>query len=115
MPSPHEPRKEALKRLDERISAAEAERLPKGNAASPRAMGQGYRFLSEVVGGVLGGLGLGWLFDRFAHTQPFGLVGGLLIGIGVSTFVAVRGAMGRAKAESERAGRSPSAPGDEDD
>lgn len=115
MPSPDEPREEALKRLDERISAAEAERLPKGGAASPRAMGQGYRFLSEVVGGVLGGLGLGWLFDRIAHTQPFGLVGGLLIGIGVSTFVAMRGASAWAKAESDHAGPLPNVPDDEDD
>jgi ATP synthase protein I len=68
-----------------------------------------------VVGGVLGGLGFGWLVDRIAHTQPFGLVGGLLIGVGVSTFVAVRGAGRWAKAESDRLGKSPGTTGDEDD
>jgi ATP synthase protein I len=114
MPPPVKPRDEA-KSLDERIAAFEAKRSLKSGATSQRAMGKGYRFLGEVVGGVLGGLGFGWVFDRLAHTQPFGLVGGLLIGFGVSTFVAIRGAGTWAKAESERAAQSPSAPDDEDD
>ncbi|MDE2486199.1 MAG: AtpZ/AtpI family protein [Alphaproteobacteria bacterium] len=114
MPHPDNLKEEA-KRLDKRLAAFEAERTQARSGAAQRAMGEGYRFLSEVVGGVLGGLGLGWLIDHYAKTQPFGLIGGLLVGIGVSTFVAVRGAMGRAKAASERAGGTPSAPGDEDD
>jgi ATP synthase protein I len=36
------------------------------------------------------GAGLGWLLDRFAGTQPIGLVGGLLIVTVFSIFVAVR-------------------------
>ena len=115
MPEPDEPRDEALKSLDKRLAAFEAERSPPGQAVSQRAMGQGYRFLGEVVGGVLGGLGFGWLVDRIAHTAPFGLIGGLLVGVGASTFVAIRGAGAWAKAESARAGSLPSAPDDEDD
>lgn len=115
MPQTDETPEEALKRLDTRLDAAEASRPGAAGAVGPRAMGQGYRFLSEVVGGVLGGLGFGWIVDRIAHTQPFGLVGGLLIGVGVSTFVAVRGAGRWAKAASDRAGASPAAPGDDDD
>ena len=115
MPDTEEPSREALRRLDDRLAAFEADRQPTLGGADPRAMGRGYRFLGEVVGGVLGGLGFGWLFDRFAHTAPFGLVGGLLIGVGVSTFVAIRGAAAWSKTESERAGSLPSAPDDEDD
>lgn len=115
MPEPDDPREEALKSLDERLAAFEAERAPPGRAAGQQAMGRGYRFLGEVVGGVLGGLGFGWLFDRVAHTAPFGLIGGLLIGVGVSTFVAVRGAGAWAKTESGRAGSLPTAADDEDD
>jgi ATP synthase protein I len=115
MPQTDEPPDEALKRLGERLGKAEAARASVAGATTQRAMGQGYRFLSEVVGGVLGGLGFGWLVDRIAHTQPFGLVGGLLIGVGVSTFVAVRGAGRWAKAESDRLGKSPGTTGDEDD
>jgi ATP synthase protein I len=114
MPRTDDTPEEALERLQERLDAVEAKRAGSIGASAQR-MGQGYRFLSEVVGGVLGGLGFGWLFDRIAHTQPFGLIGGLLIGVGVSTFVAVRGAGAWAKAESDAAGSLPSAPGDEDD
>ena len=116
MPDTDESRDKALKSLDARLSAFEAERRPKaGDGVSHRAMGQGYRFLGEVVGGVLGGLGFGALFDHFAHTAPFGLVGGLLIGVGVSTFVAIRGAGQWAKKESDAAGTVPAAGGDDED
>jgi ATP synthase protein I len=116
MPKTDESRDEALKSLNARLTAFEAERAPKtGSGMAQRGMGQGYRFLGEVVGGVLGGLGFGWLFDRFAHTAPLGLIGGLLIGIGVSTFVAIRGAGAWAKRESEAAGPLPSAADDDDD
>ena len=117
MPKPDEPRDEALKSLDERLAAFDAERAPPPQTAAgaQRAMGQGCRFLSEVVGGVLGGLGFGWLFDRVAHTAPWGMVGGLLIGMGLSTVVAIKGASDWAKRESEKAGRLPSVADDEDD
>jgi len=115
MPRTDDPRTEAPKSLDERLAAFEADRAQVTSGTAQRAMGQGYRFLSEVVGGVLGGLGFGWLLDHYANTKPFGLIGGLLIGVCVSTFVAVRGAMERAKAESARAGALPSASDDEDD
>ncbi len=113
MPKTDESREEALQGLDARLTAFEAKRAPKTSAAAQKAMGQGYRFLGEVVGGVLGGLGFGWLFDRFAQTAPFGLIGGLLIGVGVSTFVAVRGAGAWARKESDAAGPLPSAPDDD--
>jgi ATP synthase protein I len=115
MPRTDESQDEALKRLDRRLAAFEAKRHPKSGGGAQRAMGQGYRFLGEVVGGVLGGLGLGWLVDNFAHTAPFGLVGGLLIGIGASTFAAIRGAGAWAKRESEKAGQLPAVADDEDD
>jgi ATP synthase protein I len=116
MPKTDESRDEALKSLNTRLAAFEAERAPKtGSGLAQRGMGQGYRFLGEVVGGVLGGLGFGWLFDHFAHTAPLGLIGGLLIGIGVSTFVAIRGAGAWAKQEQEAMGTLPSAPGDDDE
>jgi ATP synthase protein I len=115
MPQTEDPRDEALKSLDERLAAFEAKRAPKGDGAAQKAMGQGYRFLGEVVGGVLGGLGFGWLFDSFVHTAPFGLIGGLLIGVGVSTFVAIRGAGKWAKIESEAAGSVSRAADDTDD
>jgi ATP synthase protein I len=92
MPHPHDSQDEALKSLEKRLGAAEAAQARNMSPDTHAAMAQGYRFLGEVVGGVLGGVGLGWLLDRFAHTQPWGVVGGLLIGTGFSIFVAVKSA-----------------------
>src|ERR1700761_7988504 len=92
MPHPHEPPDEALASLDQRLGAAEAARARAVSSDTHSAMAQGYRFVGEVVGGVLGGVGLGWLLDRFAHTQPWGVIGGLLIGTGISLFAAVSAA-----------------------
>ena len=114
MPTPDESRDEALERLNERLGALENQRQPKSIEAQ-RAMGEGYRFLGEVVGGVLGGAGFGWLLDRFANTTPWGLVGGLLIGTGLSIFVAVKSAAKASKAALEKAGPLPSVPDDDDE
>jgi ATP synthase protein I len=115
MPQPDEPPDEALRSLDQRLGAAEAAQARKVSPETHAAMAQGYRFVGEVVGGVLGGVGLGWLLDRFAHTAPWGVVGGLLIGTGVSIFTAVSTAARASKKELDALGRLPSAPDDEDE
>ena len=112
---PHEG-KAALNRLDEELDAFEAKRA---RAATPLGGGdagaEGYRLVAGLIGGLLGGLGLGWFFDRIAHTAPFGLIGGLLIGIGLSTYSAVRTA-GRMSAQaSAKSGPKVSVPSVDDD
>lgn len=115
MPQTDESREEAPRSLDERLAAAEAAQKRQESGEAHLAMAQGYRFLGEVVGGVLGGAGLGWLVDHFAGTGPLGLVGGLLIGTGLSIFVAVRGASRMTKLQTERLGPLPSVPDEEED
>jgi ATP synthase protein I len=115
MPHPDEPPDEALRSLDQRLGAAEAAQARKVSPDTHAAMAQGYRFVGEVVGGVLGGVGLGWLLDRFAHTQPWGVVGGLLIGTGFSIYTAVSSAARASRKELDALGPSPSAPDDEDE
>jgi len=92
MPQPDEESQEALKRLQARLDTFEGERAPKtptGDSAES-SMGDGYRLLGEVIGGVLGGLGLGWTVDHFAHTTPFGMVVGLLLGTAASAYAAMK-------------------------
>ena len=94
MSEANDPRRQARKRLGRDLDAFEAARAP---AKSPLSgvgdVGVGYRLLAGLLGGVFGGLGLGWTFDHFVHTSPFGLIGGLLIGLGVSIYAAVRSAL----------------------
>jgi ATP synthase protein I len=115
MPHPNDPPDEALRSLDQRLGAAEAAQARKVSPDTHAAMAQGYRFVGEVVGGVLGGVGLGWLLDRFAHTQPWGVVGGLLIGTGISIFAAVSTAAKANKKALDAAGPMAPAPADEDE
>jgi ATP synthase protein I len=107
MLKPDQSHDEARKRLNARLEAFEAERAPKTSAAAQVFAGSGSRFLGEVVGGVLGGAGFGWLVDRFAHTEPLGLIGGLLIGTGLSIFVAVRNAARMTNQSVEQMGPGP--------
>src|SRR4051812_36642074 len=104
MPHPNDPPDEALASLDQRLGAAEAAQARKVSTDTHAAMAQGYRFVGEVVGGVLGGVGLGWLVDRFAHTQPWGVVGGLLVGTGISIFAAVSTAAKSSKTQLDALG-----------
>jgi ATP synthase protein I len=94
MPQPDDESQEALRRLQDRLDTLTAERTPKGSAekSAESSMGDGYRLLGEVIGGVLGGLGLGWVVDHFAHTTPFGLVIGLLLGTAASAYAAMKSA-----------------------
>ena len=105
---------EALKRLDKGLDAFDASRA-RGSSTDLTGQAGAFRFLGEVIGGVLGGLGLGWLFDRFAHTSPWGLIGGTLIGLVLSVILVVRGASQMADNASKRSGPPPSVPDDDDD
>lgn len=116
MPKVDDPNEEA-RSLDARLDALEARRA----AAKPtllsadKASSDGYRVLADLIGGILGGLGIGYLVDRFAGTGPFGLIGGLLIGTGFSVYLIVRTA-GRINAKvGTPPAASPAAAVDDDD
>ena len=116
MPKPDESSHRALRRLDKRLDAFEASR-----GAKPSLMGmgesggEGFRLLGQLLGGVLGGLGLGWLVDRLAHTTPAGMVGGLLIGGGLSVYAAVRSASAVSAREAAKGPPAPAATDEDDD
>ncbi|HEY8574223.1 AtpZ/AtpI family protein [Phenylobacterium sp.] len=115
MSQPDDLHREARERLEARLDAVESERARQESGDAHKAMARGYRFLGEVVGGVLGGAGLGWLVDQYAGTAPLGLVGGLLMGSALSIFVAVKTAAKASRIEAEKAGPLPSVPDDEDE
>jgi ATP synthase protein I len=91
MPESEESSHRALERLDKRLEAFETDRAVRpGRSGVGESAADGYRMLGEMLGGVLGGVGFGWLVDHFAHTSPWGLVGGLVIGAGLSVFATVQ-------------------------
>jgi ATP synthase protein I len=80
-----------LAKLDTALAAFEAGRAktPAGPGVGGDA-GMGYRLLGQMLGGVLGGIGLGWLVDHFAPTGPWGLLIGLFGGVAFSIYSTVR-------------------------
>lgn len=65
-------------------------RSASGLQLSAEGSGAGYSMVAELVSGVLGGLGLGWLFDKYAHTGPIGLIVGVLLGTVAGIFLVVK-------------------------
>jgi ATP synthase protein I len=115
MPEPNDPDDRALRRLGQRLDAFEAARKPTSTiVGGSGGAEEGYRLTAGLIGGVLGGLGLGWTFDHFAHTSPLGLILGLLIGLGASIYVAVRAAL-RMSAKASAGAPPPPAVEDDDE
>ena len=113
MPEPEDLRPDALERLDERLEAFKTrhERKPYRWDDTSSA---GYRLVAELIGGVLAGLGFGWLSDRFLGTSPWGLIIGVLLGAGVSVFAVVRTA-GRMSDAAKQGVVAPSVADDDDE
>jgi len=83
---------ETLRRLDERADALEARTARPTPHQGEQAVGQAYRLLGVLLGGVLVGLALGFGIDAVLGSAPWGVIGGVLLGSGVSVFMAVRSA-----------------------
>lgn len=80
-----------LNDLDKRLKAIEArKRKPAFDASGEVGANQGYQALGELLGGILGGLGLGWLSDQYLHTRPFGVIIGAILGMIVAVYAIVR-------------------------
>ena len=85
--------------LDQRLSKIRDSRKietdqPGGGdgAARASAMAIGFRLSSELIAGVIVGALLGWGFDRFLSTSPFGLIVFVLLGFIAGVVNVVRSA-----------------------
>jgi ATP synthase protein I len=101
MTPPEETREEAIRRLEQRAGALEARAVQTPRDYGAQAHSYGYRLMALLLGGVFVGLGFGWAVDVIARTQPFGMIIGVLVGFGVSVWLAVRTAQ-RMSAEAAR-------------
>ena len=75
-----------LDSLDMQLKAArKAEDVRTGkDTAQAKGMRQGNRVLTELIAGPAGGALVGWLFDRFLETSPWGLLLCMFLGIAVA-------------------------------
>ncbi|MFN3930233.1 MAG: AtpZ/AtpI family protein [Brevundimonas sp.] len=117
MSLPPESREEAIARLTRSASDLEARTAPPASheAAGQAAAGQAWRIIADLLGGVFVGLALGAGVDWYFQTNPWGLIGGVLLGFGVSIWMAWRTAQ-RVMAMARASGGEPkSVPFDEDE
>jgi ATP synthase protein I len=116
MSLPPESREEAIKRLTESASSLEARtaREISHEAAGQAAAGQAWRIIADLFGGVFLGVALGAIVDWYFHTNPWGLIGGVLLGFAVSVWMAWRTAQ-RLMAEAKQYGEPESVPFDDED
>jgi ATP synthase protein I len=93
MPESGDDDPETLGSLDERLTAFEASRRKAPSVGFAHAGASvGYRLIAQMLGGMFGGVGLGWLVDRFAHTRGIAIMAGLLIGSTVAVISTIRSA-----------------------
>lgn len=86
------PRDDRLERLEAELSAhrhAEQARST-GREASNTGYAQAVRLGSEFIAGVIVGAALGWFFDRWLGTAPFGLIVFLLVGFAAGVLNVLR-------------------------
>ena len=101
MSRPEPSREEALRRLDEQANALEARAARPVQDHGHQAVGQAYQLLGTLIGGPFVGIAFGWGVDAVAGTAPLGIIAGVLLGFGVSIFLAMKSAQ-RIRRDSER-------------
>ena len=108
MSLPPESREEAIKRLNDSASVLEAKTVREVNhdMAGHAAASQAWRIIADLLGGVFVGLALGFVVDRVAGTNPWGLIGGVLLGFAISIWMAWRTAQ-RIMAQAKASGVEP--------
>lgn len=79
-----------LEDLDNRLKAIEARGRKTHDAGAEVGANQGFQVLGELIGGILGGLGLGWVIDHYAHTQPWCMIAGAVLGMVLAVYVVAK-------------------------
>lgn len=83
--------------LDRRLKAIEARKTRQQiDAGKEVGAGKGYHALGELLGGILGGLGLGWAADTYLfHSKPWGMIIGTLLGLVAAVYAIVKSSQNR--------------------
>jgi ATP synthase protein I len=86
-----------LRQLGQRLDRAQRERAAEtrhADAPPPGGLGFGFRIGIELVAALCVGLALGWVFDHFVGTRPWGLIVGFFLGVAAGMLNVFREAKG---------------------
>ena len=76
--------------LDAKLKAARERNQGPGEASGPSSgqsgLGYGSRLSVEIITSLLAGLGLGWVIDHFAGTQPLFMLVFMFLGLGLGVY-----------------------------
>ena len=79
-----------LDQLDAKLKAARERNQGPGEASGPSegqsGLGYGSRLSVEIITSLLAGLGLGWVIDHFAGTQPLFMLIFMFLGLGLGVY-----------------------------
>ncbi|MEO1206954.1 MAG: AtpZ/AtpI family protein [Pseudomonadota bacterium] len=100
-------------RLDD-ASATSKKRAADNGSANGREMGRALRLSTELVGGIVVGVGLGILFDKLFGTWPLLFILFFLLGAAAGMLNLIRSAMTIKTGPSDPS-KGPAVPDDEDD
>ncbi|MGZ3297555.1 MAG: AtpZ/AtpI family protein [Asticcacaulis sp.] len=92
---PDETDSEKLKDLDDRLKTIEARKRPVSDPSPEAGVNKGYQALGELFGGILIGLGLGWVVDHYVHTTPWGMTVGTILGMVAAIYAIVKSGQSR--------------------
>ena len=84
-----------FKDLDQRLTAAEARERKPAEMGAEVGANKGMQALGELIGGILAGLGLGWVVDHYVHTTPWGMIVGTLLGMVAAVYTVVKSGQNR--------------------
>lgn len=79
-----------LKALDAKLKAIEARTSQKADSSAELGANMGMQVLAELIAGIFGGLGLGWLADTTFKTLPWGMVLGVIVGMVSTIYLVVK-------------------------
>ncbi len=85
-----------LKDLDQRLTEIEARKRKPVEKSAEVGANKGMQALGELVGGILAGLGLGWVVDTYVfHSTPWGMIVGTLLGMVAAVYTVVKSGQNR--------------------
>ncbi|HVZ02532.1 MAG TPA: AtpZ/AtpI family protein [Dongiaceae bacterium] len=83
-----------LDQLNAKLKAAREQNEGWGAASGPSVgqsgLGYGSRLSVEIIASLLAGLGIGWVIDHFAGTQPLFILVFMFVGLGVGIYNTIR-------------------------